>query len=254
MSENSMRVILSILLSATLQAQTPDRTTVFISLESRLCERVMARAQATASNCKHQIGVVYNENDEVWPACLEPAPPCTWKWTTNDALHPGITTISLRLGDGIGRTPCRRLTESSVWTHRVRFTRTGSQPAFDIDIDGPGVWYVREVNAVDHGDVACNEKKLLAWQLENVQFSLERLRLQVYRQKDAFCGVIINDTLSRETPAQDTEIVITPADLAQPVRNQSLEGKLCYAPTSIPIEVIQETMRKSNPTFSIKVK
>ena len=243
-----------VVLALSVRAQMPPegttmRTTLRITLSSSLCSAVKSR-ESRHADCRNPIGVVYNENDDAWTACLT-APPCTWTWTSTDrtALNPKITPFSLRLGPTIGRTPCRRATASNPWNLDVTFTRAGTdRPALKLEIDGPPVYYMRVVQPVDRGDVQCGEKRKLFSEVSDVQFAAEDLRLQVYKKKAAYCGVIVDHLLRK-----GGDVSIGPNELAPAVMNQGLEGKLCYAPTLVDPEIVKASFRKNKPAFTVKV-
>ena len=246
MKTNFALVLLLLALNAPAQ-MPPEGTTVRITLSSSLCSAVKSR-ESRDPDCRHPIDVVYNENDDARMACLT-APPCTWTWTVRTALNPKITPFSLRLGPNIGRTPCRRATASNLWNLDVTFTRAGADlPALKFDIDGPPVYYMRVAQPVDRGDVQCGEKRKLFSTVSDVQFAAEDLRLQVYKEKAAYCGVIV-DHLMRK----GGNVSIGPKELEPAVVSQGLEGKLCYAPTLVDLAIVKESFRKNKPAFKVKV-
>lgn len=235
-------------------AQMPaEGTTVRITLDGDLCPAVKNRRQQNSdSSCNYPIMVVYNEDDTVRQACLA-EPPCTWVWRVREPLNPKLTAFSLRLGPEIGRTRCRRATALDPWTLDVTFTRSGRDPAIKLDIGGPAVYYMRVVDSSPEGDVRCREKRLLASTLNDVQFDIEDIRLQVYKQKAAYCGVMVDDLAARKKLQNDGSASIGPAELAPAVSDQSARGKLCYAPTVLDPKIVEASFRKTNPTFQIKV-
>jgi hypothetical protein len=246
MKTNLALVLVLLALSARAQ-MPPEGTTVHITLSSDLCRAVKSR-ESRDPDCRHPIDVVYNENDVGGMACLT-APPCTWTWTVRTALNPKITPFSLRLGPNIGRTRCRRATASNLWNLDVTFTRAGADhPALKFDIDGPPVYYMRVVQPVDRGDVQCREKRLLSSTVSDVQFADEDLRLQVYKKKAAYCGVVVDELLRK-----GGDVSIGPNELAPAVMNQGLGGKLCYAPTLVDPEIVKASFRKNKPAFTVKV-
>ncbi len=246
--KTSLALVL-VLLAPSAPAQIPpEGTTVRITLSSSLCSAVKNRERRDP-DCRHPIDVVYNENDgAAGMACLT-APPCTWTWTVQTALNPKFTPFSLRLGSTIGRTPCRRAKASNPWNLDVTFSRAGTDhPALKFDIVGPPVYYMRVVQPVDGGDVQCREKRMLSSTVSDVQFGSEDLRLQVYKKKAAYCGVIVDHLLRK-----GGDVSIGPDELAPAVMNQGLEGKLCYAPTLVDPEIVKASFRKNKPAFKVKV-
>lgn len=246
--KTTLALVLVVLAMSAHAQMPPEGTTVRITLSSSLCSAVIS-SERSHPNCRHPIDVVYNENDvAIDKACLT-APPCTWTWTVRTALNPKITPFSLRLGPNIGRTPCRRATASNPWNLDVTFTRAGTdRPAFKFEIAGPPVYYMRVVQPVDRGDVQCGEKRTLPWTVSDVQFGTEDLRLQVYKEKAAYCGVIVDHLLRK-----GGDVSIGPNELAPAVMNQGLGGKLCYAPTLVDPEIVKESFRKNKPAFTVKV-
>lgn len=245
--KTSFALVLVVLALSARAQMPPEGTTVRITLSSPLCIAVKNR-ESRDPNCRHPIDVVYNENDVGGMACLT-APPCTWTWTVRTALNPKITPFSLRLGPTIGRTPCRRATASNLWNLDVTFTRAGTdRPALAFEIVGPPVYYMRVVQPVDRGDVQCGEKRLLSSTVSDVQFADEDLRLQVYKEKAAYCGVIVDHLLRK-----GADVSIGPNELAPAVMKQGLEGKLCYAPTLIDPEIVKASFRRNKPAFTVKV-
>lgn len=249
MKTNLAMVLVLLALSAHAQTPPEGTTTVRITLSSFLCDAVKKR-ESRDPDCRHPIDVVYNENDVAGKACLT-ATPCTWTWTVPTALNPKITPFSLRLGPAIGRTPCRlaKATASNPWNLHVTFDRPDVlRPALKFEIVGPRVYYMRVVQPVDPEDVQCREKRLLSSTVSDVQFADEDLRLQVYKEKAAYCGVIVDHLLRK-----GGDVSIGPNELAPAVMNQGLEGKLCYAPTLVDPEIVKASFRKNKPAFTVKV-
>lgn len=243
----SIAVVIVVLAMSARAQVPPEGTTVRITLSSSLCRAVKDR-ESRDPDCRHPIDFVYNETDVARMACLT-APPCTWTWTVRTALNPKFTAFSLRLGPNIGRTPCRRATASNPWNLDVTFTRAGpDRPALAFEIAGPPVNYMRVVHPVDRGDVQCGEHLLLPSTVSDVQFGAEDLRLQVYKEKAAYCGVIVDHLLRK-----GGDVSIGPNELAPAVMNQGLEGKLCFAPTLVDPEIVKTSFRKNKPAFTVKV-
>jgi len=246
MNECRTRITCAVLLGLSValasEGQTlPPKTELFIVLDQETCKDVA------------DVYVAYNGRDSAFLARREPPDSCNWKWTTMEPLNPDITPFSLRLG-GMGRTTCRRAEARDIRHLEVTFTRRGTGPVVkEMKIEGPNVAYLRDVEVIDEEDISCGEGKRIPGTLFDVQFDVEDLRLQVFEEKKAACSVIVNAIPSLAKAREWATITIGPKQLAPAAVKQALETRLCFAPTFMPVEAIEESLSQPKRSFQITV-
>ena len=194
------------------------------------------------------VSVVYNYDDTAYRATK--TSDCHWKYDMPTFMS--TTPFSLRL-NGAGRTRCRRATQLNEHAFTLKFSRAATEEdAKDIRITGNALRYVRDVPQKRDGEVACFEVGAVPGTLFDVQFDVEDVRVQLFKDKKVSCGVQVKGLFTLLKSKQSEPLNVTSKEIAQAIERQSVQGTLCHTPSLVPLALIRKSVSDARLTLEVK--
>jgi len=201
--------------------------------------------------------VVVMDGDDQGSKRADPSRRCEWTFQSPvGSFNTKITRFSLRLGRA--RTRCQKASfDAEKRRARVAFRCCEKGPVQQISVDftpSVSMEYAREVIGA-RGDERCIEWGSIPGTLTDVQFDVEKVRLDIFPGKLPACGLVLNHAKGVKSARNGAPVSLTKADIVDVLRTQANAGEDCRAPASAgtAIDIAEATLSRQ-PLKSIEVK
>lgn len=173
---------------------------------------------------------------------------CKWRFESPfGSFNTKITNFSLRLSGF--RTRCRRSrydAEQRAAVLDFRYSGAGSAKQLSIDVDSKGeLGYARQLEGRGP-DVPCIERGMLPETVADVEFNLEKLRLQLLPKQPPACGVILNSIARIANAPKGVPVTLTKSDAVAALAKQGNAADDCRTPTfsGAALDVAEQSFRQ----------